>query len=403
MTSRFIDLDENELAALQEPPEEPTWQTIAEVTGLSNPLFEASLFAIGYDFTSNVYLIRGDYLSIIDPGNDYLIYMELFRQGIKPTDIKKIAITHGHPDHCMGVMELFRGYPGIAQDLDVEVIMHESGPMEFKEILEQGGIRYTEVKGGETINLSGFDLEVIHTPGHTLDGLCYYHTPTKTLFSGDTVLTEAMADMDQGGGGRIDHYLYALRTLRKLEIEHVMPGHGGIAPLVGQRVVRDTYEGLIRKVIDEGTPWMAGAMALAQQGQLEEALFCCQKVLAEEPDNLRALETKAFLLKDLGRDAEALDVFNQVLAQKPEHFYAFIGKGMALMAQEKFSEALESFDKALLLQPGNKEILINKGLALYLSGRQDEALEIQPFQEAFADKIKEELSQHQSQSPASES
>jgi hydroxyacylglutathione hydrolase len=400
---RFVDLDENELVEHQESPEEPTWQTIAEVTGLSNPLFEASLFAVGYDFSSNVYLIRGDYLSIIDPGNDYLIYMELFRQGIKPTDIKKVAITHGHPDHCMGVMELFRGYPGMTRDLDVEVILHEAGPMEFKEILQQGGIRYTEVKGGETINLSGIEFQVIHTPGHTLDGLCYYHADTKTLFSGDTVLPEAMADMDQGGGGRMDHYLYSLRTLRKMEIEHVMPGHGGIAPLVGQRVVRDTYEGLIRKVIDEGTPWMAGAITLAQEGLLEEALFCCQKTLAEKPDDPRALETKAFLLKDLGRDAEAVEIFDQLLAQKPDHFYVLIGKGMALMAQEKFADALKVLDQALLLQPGNKEILVNKGLAMYLSGRQEEAMEIAAFQEAFADKIKEELSKHQSKSPASNS
>ena len=400
---RFVDPDDNEQSELQEPTPEPTWQTIAEVTGLSNPLFDDTLFAMGYEFSSNVYLLRGDYISIIDPGNDYMIYMELFRQGVNPTDIKKVALTHGHQDHCMGVMELFRGYPGYARDLDVEVILHEAGPMEFMENLKEAGIRITEVKGGETINLSGFDFEVIHTPGHTIDGLCYYHAPTKTAFTGDIVLPEAMAEIDKGGGGRLDHYLYSLRTLRKYDIEHVMAGHGGIAPLVGRRVVRDTYEGLIRKVIDEGTPWMAGAMTLAQQGLLEEALFCCHKVLVENPDDARALENKAFLLKDLGRDVEAVEVFDQVLAKKSDHFYALIGKGMALMALEKFAETLEVLDQALLLQPGNKEILINKGLALYLSGRQEEALEIQPFQEAFADKIKEELSKQQSPGSTSDS
>lgn len=394
---RFVDINENDPPELHETPQEPTWQTIAEITGLNNPLFAATLFAKGYDYSSNVYLIRGDYISVIDPGNDYLIYMELFRQGVKPADIKKVAITHGHQDHCMGVMELFRGYQGYARDLDVEVILHESGPTEFIDILKEAGIRITEVKGGETINLSGFDFEVIHTPGHTIDGLCYYHAPSKTVFTGDTVLPESMADMDKGGGGRLDHYLYSLRTLRQYDIEHVMPGHDGISPLVGRRVVLDTYEGLIRKVIDEGTPWMAGAMSLAQKGLLEEALFCCHKVLAEDPENLDALENKAFLLKDLGRDAEAAEVFDQVLANKPDHFYALIGKGMALMGQEKFAEALDSLEKALLLQPGNKEILINKGLALYLSGRQEEAVEIEAFRETFADKIKEEILKQQEQ------
>ena len=388
---RFVDIDENDPAQVEAGPQEPTWQTIAEVTGLKNPLFEATLFAVGYDFSSNVYLLRGDYLSIIDPGNDYMILMELFRQGIKPTDIKKVAITHGHQDHCMGVLELFRGYPGYSPALEVEVILHESGPAEYIEILKDGGIKIREVKGGEVINLSGFDFEVIHTPGHTIDGLCFYHADTKTAFTGDTVLPEAMADMDKGAGGRLDHYLYALRTLRKYDIEHVMPGHGGIAPLVGRRVVMDTFEGLIRKVVGDDTPWMAAAMTLANQGLLEEALFCCQKKLAQVPDDLKALETKAFLLNDMGRQAEAVAAFDEVLARQPDHFYARFGKATTLMAMDRYNEALPIFEELAALQPDNKELQVNRGLALYLSGHQDQALEIPAFQEAFAEKIKEEL------------
>ncbi len=376
----------------QEQPPEKSWHSIAEVTGLSNPLFDRTLFALGYEFTSNVYVIPGDYLSIIDPGNDYLLYMELFRNGLDLTRIKKVAVTHGHPDHCMGVVELFRGYRGLADQLAVEVILHEAGPAEYKQILKAGGLQVTEIKGGETINLSGFEFEAIHTPGHTLDGVCYYHGDTQTAFTGDTVLAEAIADMDQGAGGRLDHYLYALRTLMKKDILHVMPGHGGIAPLVGRKVVMDTFEGLIRKVIGDDTPWSAGAMTLAQQGLLEEALFCCHKVLHSKPDDQRMLETKAYLLNDLGRPAEAVAIFEQVLAAKPDHLYALLGLGTALMTEERYGEALEYFDRGLALQPGNKEILVNKGLALYLMGRQDEALDIAPFQEAFAEKIKAELS-----------
>jgi len=389
---RITDFEDNDKQENQEPPLPPTWQTIAEVTGLTNPLFDKTLFSVGYEFSSNVYLIKGDdSISIIDPGNDYLIYMELFRQGIKPTDIKKIAVTHGHHDHCMGVMELFRGYPWMARDLDVEVIMHEAGPLEFQEALKEGGIRWREIKGGETINLSGFDFEVIYTPGHTADGLCYYHAPTKTAFTGDTVLPEAIAEIDKGAGGRLDHYLYALRTLRQYDIEHVMPGHGGIAPLVGKNVIRDTFEALIRKVIGEDTPWGAGAIKLAQQGLLEEALFCANTVLHTQSDDQRMLETKAYLLNDLGRPTEAVAIFQQILAANPSHFYAILGLSTALMTLERYEEALEYFDRGLAMQPGNKEILVNKGLTLYLMGRQDEALDIEAFQEAFAERIKAEL------------
>lgn len=398
---RYIDIDPEKQPELVEGEPEPTWQTVAEVTGLHNPLFDKLLFAIGYEFTSNVYILQGDYLSIIDPGNDYLIYMELFRQGVRPTDIKKVALTHGHQDHCMGVVELFRGYPGYAKDLDVEVIMHEAGPEEFKEVLRDGGIRITEIRGGETINLSGFNLQAIHTPGHTIDGLCFYHPETGTLFTGDTVLPEAIADIDQGARGRFDHYLYSLRTLRRLEVAHVMPGHGGIAPLVGRRVINDTYEGLIRKIINEDTPWQAGASVLAQQGLLEEALFCTQKALAEKPDKLPALEIQAFVLNDLGRYEEAIAAFDRLLAAKPDHFYGRFGKATALMGAGRYDEAVQLFDYLLQLRPHDKELLINKGLALYLGGRQEEALDIPAFSEAFMAQLKEELQKQRPPQPAS--
>src|SRR3974390_3259668 len=203
---------------------EETWENLGKLSGLSNPLFDRTLFLMGYDFSSNIYLIRGDYCSLIDPGNDYTAFMQMLDLGIKPPDIKKIALTHGHHDHAMGGLELVRGYPGYAAaGLEVEVFLHEAGPVELKEMYSHLGFKLTELKGGETINLSGFDLEVIHTPGHTIDGLCFYHASTKTLFSGDTVMPLAMAEPDdKAAGGNMDHYLYSVRTLLKKDIDHIL-------------------------------------------------------------------------------------------------------------------------------------------------------------------------------------
>jgi glyoxylase-like metal-dependent hydrolase (beta-lactamase superfamily II) len=53
---------------------------------------------------------------------------------------------------------------------------------------------------GARLNLSGFDFQVIHTPGHTIDGLCYYHAPTKTAFTGE-LSRPRRAEIDMGGGG----------------------------------------------------------------------------------------------------------------------------------------------------------------------------------------------------------
>lgn len=367
-------------------PDEVDWESLASLLKAPYPLFEKTLFLQGYEFSSNIYVITGDYLAIIDPGNDYTAFMELFALGFKPPDIKKIVLTHGHMDHVGGTIELFRGYRGY-QNLDLEVILHEAGPLQFKEMAKGLGCRLTEVRGGEILDLSGFEFEVIHTPGHTLDGLCLYHAPSRTLFSGDTVLPHGMAEVDQEGGGRMDHYLYALRTLRKKEIEYVMPGHGGIVDRIGKKVVDETYEGLIKKVVGPETPWLEGAMTLAQQGLLEEGLFYCDQDLAAEPEKLRTLETRAFLLNDLGRQEEAVAGFDKVLAQRRDHFYALMGKGTALTGLGKYGESLTCFDQALHLRPGDKEALVSKGLALFLSGKTDDALDIEEFRQEYSERI----------------
>lgn len=368
------------------------WTLLADLANIKNPLFDRIFFLFGYDYSSNIYLLKGDeYLSIIDPGNDYTAYMQMVELGFKFNDIKKIAITHGHPDHVMGLVELFRGYRGFGT-LDIEVYMHEAGPVEFKQMARELGCRLTELKGGETINLSGLDLEVIHTPGHTIDGLCFYHAPTKTMFTGDTVWPHAVAEPDdKAAGGRMDHYFYSIRTLLKKEIDHVLPGHGGVAPKIGHWVVEETYDALIKKEVGLETPLMDGAAQLAQQGLLEESLFYVNKELKEHPEDLQALEFKAFLLNDLGRIEEALTWFDRLLSQNPEHPPALMGKGAALLGLGRYEESLPLFDDILKVQPQNKEAQVSKGMALYLAGRPEEALDIEAFRTEFTRRMKDEM------------
>jgi len=54
------------------------------------------------DFTSHIYVLKGEYLTVVDPGNDYTAFMELRELGLTPGHIRKIVVTHGHPDHWVG-------------------------------------------------------------------------------------------------------------------------------------------------------------------------------------------------------------------------------------------------------------------------------------------------------------
>jgi glyoxylase-like metal-dependent hydrolase (beta-lactamase superfamily II) len=391
-------LEERVVLPAEYEPDHPGWLSISEIMKISDPVFEKSKFLIGYGESSNVYVLAGDYLTIVDPGNDYTVFAELEKMGFDPLDIKKVVVTHGHRDHCMGVFELLR-YPPIYENKEIEIINHEGGPQEFKRILEEQGFSLTQVKGGETLELSGFEWEVIHTPGHTIDGICLYHGPTRTAITGDTVLPHAIGDADKTAGGRLDHYLYGLKQLLKKDIENILPGHGVPVAATGRRTVEETYEGVMMKVMevepDSKTTWMKGATLLAEKGLLEEAVYCCDKELILRPENLSASQLKAFALNDMGRCEEAIEILDQILAQKTDDVHALTAKGHALLGLQKYDESIQYFDDALAINPEIQEAQVFKGMALYFLGRHDEAMEIEPFKTEFMERFKDQIDKRQ--------
>jgi hydroxyacylglutathione hydrolase len=399
-------IEEGVVLPAEYEPDHPGWLSIAEIMKISDPVFAKSMFLIGYQESSNVYVLAGDYLTIVDPGNDYTIFAELQKLGFNPLDIKKVVVTHGHRDHCMGVFELLR-YPPIYESKEMEIINHEAGPLEFKKILEEQGFSLTQVKGGETLDLSGFEWEVIHTPGHTIDSICLYHQPTKTAITGDTVLPHAMADADKTAGGSLDHYFYGLKQLLKKDIENILPGHGVPVAGAGRLAVEQTYEGVMMKVVEvepgSQTTWMDGAMLLAEKGLLEEVVYCCDKELALRPEKLSTLQLKAFSLNDMGRCEESIEILDQILAQQGENVHALTAKGHALLGLQKFTESLPYFDQALSIDPEIKEAQVFKGMALYFMGKYDEAMDIEPFKTEFMDRFKNEVDKRQEQTKQDDS
>ena len=382
----------------EEELDHPGWLSIAEILKISDPVFENSKFLIGYHHSSNVYALAGDTLTIVDPGNDYTIFNELEKLGFSILDIKKIVLTHGHRDHCMGVFEFLR-YPPIWEKKEIEIILHAAGPMEFKKTLQEYGFTPTEIEGGETLDLGGHKWEAIHTPGHTIDSICLYHEPTKTAITGDTVLPDTISDADKAGGGSLDHYLYGLRQLMQKEIENILPGHNVPVARTGRHTIEQTYEALMMQAIDVSSEdkisWMEGASKLAEKGLLGEVVFCCDKELALRPGNVTAMQFKALTLNDMGRCEESIEILDQILAEQGDNGHALAAKGHALLGLQKYEESLPCFDDALALNPDIEEALVFKGMALTFLGRHEEAMEIEAFKTAFAERFKHEIDKRQ--------
>jgi glyoxylase-like metal-dependent hydrolase (beta-lactamase superfamily II) len=384
----------------KEEPDHPGWLSIAEIMKIDHPVFENSKFLIGYHHSSNVYVLAGDYLTIVDPGNDYTIFNELEKLGFSILDVKKIVLTHGHRDHCMGVFEFLR-YPPVWEKKAIEIIMHAAGPLEFKKTLQEYGFTLTEIKGGETLDLGGHKWEAIHTPGHTIDGICLYHEPTKTAITGDTVLPDTVSDADKAGGGRLDHYLYGLRQLMQKKIENILPGHNVPMARTGRHTIEQTYEAVMMQVInvtsEDKISWMEGASKCAEQGLLGEVVFCCDKELALRPGNLSAMQSKALALNNMGRCEEAIEILDQILAEQDDNAHALAAKGHSLLGMQKYEESLPYFDEALALDPDIEEAGVYKGMALMFLDKHEEAMQIEAFKTAFAERLKHEAEIRQQQ------
>jgi glyoxylase-like metal-dependent hydrolase (beta-lactamase superfamily II) len=70
-------------------------------------------------------------------------------------------------------------------------------------------------------------LQVLHTPGHTLGGICLYAEPEAIVFAGDTLFADSVGRTDFFGGD-MDQLVESIRTkLFTLPDETaVYPGHG---------------------------------------------------------------------------------------------------------------------------------------------------------------------------------
>lgn len=164
---------------------------------------------------------------IIDPGdNADALAQKIEAGGYVP---QAILLTHGHFDHIMGV-------EGLRGRYDLPVYVHEAdAEMLERPDLNCGMMIGTSVsvkadkilRDGDKLALAGMNIEVLHTPGHTPGGVCYYFPKEEVVFSGDTLFCESVGRTDLPGGDMSALVRSVREKVLKLpDLTIVYPGHG---------------------------------------------------------------------------------------------------------------------------------------------------------------------------------
>lgn len=167
---------------------------------------------------------------VVDPGaNGDKIAEQLRSDGLS---LSGILLTHGHFDHFEGVPGLTAEMGGKVYILDKEMDLisdpmknGSAGLMGHHTALEP---EYT-VRDGEVLSLAGMDFKVIHTPGHTAGGCCYYLEDEGIIFVGDTVFMESVGRTDLPTGNMNELLMSVREKILKLPDEtRILPGHGPV-------------------------------------------------------------------------------------------------------------------------------------------------------------------------------
>ncbi|MDI6893548.1 MAG: MBL fold metallo-hydrolase [Bacillota bacterium] len=217
----------------------------------------------------NAYLLMGAEPTLVDAGPATRAGVEallsgLAAAGVKPIDVRRVIVTHAHPDHYGG-LALLQGDVGwevaahprallwMSGDpvlLEARVafylrfLQHAGVPAEVLRSLEREGLGLRQYPRGITVHRflregdrveAGDDrLVVHHTPGHASSALSLVRPGDGLLFSGDTLLghisSNALVEpVDSWSGERrpsLPEYLRTLVRLRALPVRLVLPGHG---------------------------------------------------------------------------------------------------------------------------------------------------------------------------------
>lgn len=153
---------------------------------------------------TNTWLLEsGGETAVIDPGPLSEPHLAAIVDAIGVRSVTSVLVTHGHSDHAPLANPL-------AQQLGVPTYGYGPAP---------GFDPDLRLSEGSNLVVGEATLEVVYTPGHSDDHLCFL--TGRVLFTGDHIMGGSSVMVED-----MTAYLRSLKRLQELDLERLYPGHG---------------------------------------------------------------------------------------------------------------------------------------------------------------------------------
>ena len=198
----------------------------------------------------NVFLVHdGGEGALIDSGfgDDKSVQVRLdFLKEHSDIKVRYILLTHHHFDHTSGAQQLrvatgaqvvlhageekflLDSKSEAPQDLEATAEENKQVAEAIQRFRDQAAEATPDmrVSDDETFTVGSLDIQVVHTPGHTLGSVCFYMPGERALFTGDTALGLGTVAISPPPYGDMGLYLESLARLKTYDCALMLPGHG---------------------------------------------------------------------------------------------------------------------------------------------------------------------------------
>jgi glyoxylase-like metal-dependent hydrolase (beta-lactamase superfamily II) len=217
---------------------------------------------------NNTWLLDGAQPTLVDAGTGQPSHLEAIAEALDGRPLVRVLLTHDHQDHSSGVPAIRDLWP------DVEVLAVATTHAPARTLIDR-----EKVRAGDR------SFQVLYTPGHAIDHICFWDAAARHLYAGDMVQASGSVLIPAGRGGGLRAYMSSLDLLSSLDARRIYPGHGPLieeparvlARTAAHRLARETE---ILRCVDEGLTDPDAIVARLYRG-LPDALVRAARLTVE--------------------------------------------------------------------------------------------------------------------------